>query len=176
MQITVKNTAGKPITLEGFSMLYVYARSAENLRDHRHVTSLLQRVSANRYGLLYKPTMVFNEKGHCLNTTGYFVYGCLHQGKKKYLPQRKISDFNYLVSGKGSIAAAKMLAERVLNTRKDVITQGVENAAVLVFPRITLKRLTRLGDRSPRSKKGTFSRRSRRVPTATRRRSKPGIG
>ena len=139
MTIQVKNTAKKPVTMDGFSLIYVYARSAENLRDHRHVTSLLQRVSSDRYGLVYQPTMVFNEKGHKVNETMYFVYGALEAAKKVHLPRLRISDYDSIVSKDVSYADTHKLAERVFAATKNILKQGCENCAVLVFPQVRLK-------------------------------------
>jgi len=139
MQITVTNTRPKPLSLQGFSLMYVYARSAENLRDHRHVTSLLQRTAAHTYGLTYKPTMVFNEKGHRLNTTQYFVLGTLKHGKKTVAPCCKIADLDYVTAQAAGFHDTKNIAKQVLGTKGNRIKQGVENAAVLVFPSVTLR-------------------------------------
>lgn len=60
----------------------IYGRSADNSRDHRHVTSLLHRIQTQKYGVLVKPTMSFDERGHRENTFLYFTLGVTGEGKK----------------------------------------------------------------------------------------------
>ena len=42
----------------------IYGRSADNIRDHRHVTSLLNEIRTTEYGVYVKPTLSFDERGH----------------------------------------------------------------------------------------------------------------
>ena len=60
----------------------VYGRSADNLRDHRHVTSLLHRIRTTDYGVEVTPVLSFDERGHQKNSTTYFVYGSDENGEK----------------------------------------------------------------------------------------------
>ncbi|UCD15824.1 MAG: cellobiose phosphorylase [Candidatus Omnitrophota bacterium] len=75
MWVKVTNKSANPIKITPTSFIPLYGRAEKNLRDHRHVSSLLNRVSLNKYGIFLKPTMIFNEKGHKLNKTTYFVLG-----------------------------------------------------------------------------------------------------
>jgi cellobiose phosphorylase len=43
MRVTLKNTGSETLTLTPTAAIPIYGRSADNLRDHRHVTSLLHR-------------------------------------------------------------------------------------------------------------------------------------
>ena len=43
MQVTLTNLGAEPLTLTPIAAIPLYGRSADNLRDHRHVTSLLHR-------------------------------------------------------------------------------------------------------------------------------------
>jgi cellobiose phosphorylase len=49
----------------------IYARSADNLRDHRHVTSLLNQIEVHDHAILVTPTLSFDERGHTVNHTTY---------------------------------------------------------------------------------------------------------
>ena len=60
----------------------IYGRSADNLRDHRHVTSLLHRIQVTEEGVLVKPTMSFDERGHQKNERIYYVLGASGDGEK----------------------------------------------------------------------------------------------
>ncbi|MCU0650935.1 MAG: cellobiose phosphorylase, partial [Candidatus Omnitrophica bacterium] len=75
MQISVSNNGKKPVEITATSFIPLFGRSEKNLRDHRHVSSLLNRIELNKYGIFLKPTMVFDEKGHSINNTIYYCQG-----------------------------------------------------------------------------------------------------
>ncbi len=81
MMVEVKNVSKKAIKMTATSAIPLFGRSADNLRDHRHVTSLLNRVRKETYGLCLTPTMSFNERGHRLNETSYYVVGVDGEGE-----------------------------------------------------------------------------------------------
>lgn len=60
----------------------MYGRSADNIRDHRHVTSLLHRTKVTEYGVTITPTLTFDERGHKKNTMTYYVLGEDENGHK----------------------------------------------------------------------------------------------
>ena len=80
MRVKVKNKSGKDIKIIPTSFIPLYGRSEKCLRDHRHVTSLLNRVYLGKQGIYLKPTMVFDENGHKANETTYFVLGFENEG------------------------------------------------------------------------------------------------
>ncbi len=49
MQVTLTNSGDEPLTITPTAAIPIYGRSADNLRDHRHVTSLLHRVRTVRH-------------------------------------------------------------------------------------------------------------------------------
>lgn len=75
MRITLKNTGTAPLALTPTAAIPIYGRSADNLRDHRHVTSLLQRTTCTTNGVIVRPTLSFDERGHTVNTLAYAVLG-----------------------------------------------------------------------------------------------------
>ncbi len=75
MRIKVKNISRRRILIEPASFIPLYGRSEKNLRDHRHVSSLLNRVRLDKFGICLKPSMVFDEKGHKLNRSIYYCRG-----------------------------------------------------------------------------------------------------
>lgn len=81
MKVIVTNTAKEHIKLTPTAAIPVYGRSADNIRDHRHVTSLLHRISTNAYGVLVKPALSFDERGHKTNNVIYSVQGTEDNGK-----------------------------------------------------------------------------------------------
>ncbi len=75
MQVTLTNMTDRPLTLTPTAAIPIYGRSADNLRDHRHVTSLLHRIATHPYGVLVRPTLSFDERGHHPNSVTYGVLG-----------------------------------------------------------------------------------------------------
>lgn len=75
MRVRLRNKGKKEIRFTPTSFIPLYGRSEKCLRDHRHVTSLLNRVYLEKYGICLKPTMVFDENGHKANEAIYFVLG-----------------------------------------------------------------------------------------------------
>ncbi|MBL7131378.1 MAG: cellobiose phosphorylase [Candidatus Omnitrophica bacterium] len=75
MLIKLTNISGKNTEITATSAIPVFGRSADNLRDHRHVTSLLHRIKQDKYAVVVQPTMSFDERGHKINQTAYFVFG-----------------------------------------------------------------------------------------------------
>lgn len=75
MQVTLTNVSGQPRTIIPTAAIPLYGRSADNLRDHRHVTSLLHRIRTHKHGVLVRPTLSFDERGHQPNTITYAVLG-----------------------------------------------------------------------------------------------------
>jgi cellobiose phosphorylase len=66
---------GKAVKITPTSFIPLYGRSERNLRDHRHVSSLLNRIELKKYGIFLKPSMVFDESGHKVNKTTYYCLG-----------------------------------------------------------------------------------------------------
>jgi len=75
MQVTLTNIGDRPLNLTPTAAIPIYGRSAENLRDHRHVTSLLHRIRTSRHGVSVCPTLSFDERGHRPNLVTYAVLG-----------------------------------------------------------------------------------------------------
>lgn len=80
MYVTVKNESDADMELTAYAAVPIYGRSADNLRDHRHVTSLLHRIELTKNGVLVCPTMSFDERGHRTNERIYYVYATAGDG------------------------------------------------------------------------------------------------
>ena len=80
MIVRIINTSSRPQTIEGFAAIPIYGRSADNIRDHRNVTSMLHRIRVDENGVFVKPTMSFDERGHQLNHLTYYVTGIMEDG------------------------------------------------------------------------------------------------
>ncbi|KAA8999761.1 cellobiose phosphorylase [Paenibacillus spiritus] len=75
MKVTLTNTGDRPLTLTPTAAIPLYARSADDLRDHRQVTSLLHRIYTLPAGVEVQPTLSFDERGHRVNRMSYSVLG-----------------------------------------------------------------------------------------------------
>ena len=64
MQVEICNESKAARTITPVAAVPVYGRSADNIRDHRHVTSLLHRITVTTNGVCVRPTMSFDERGH----------------------------------------------------------------------------------------------------------------
>ena len=75
MQVKLTNVSSQELKFTPTAAIPIYARGANNLRDHRHVTSLLQRIKLDKFGVISKPTLAFDEAGHKPNKNYFFVLG-----------------------------------------------------------------------------------------------------
>ncbi|MRN53150.1 GH36-type glycosyl hydrolase domain-containing protein [Paenibacillus monticola] len=82
MRVTLTNTSGKELTLTPTAAVPLFARSADDLRDHRHVTSLLNRIYTSAHGVEVQPALSFDERGHRINHTSYGVFGAEGNGNE----------------------------------------------------------------------------------------------
>ena len=80
MYVTVQNISNTMQNLTPYAAVPIYGRSADNIRDHRNVTSMLHRIRTDRHGVFVCPTMSFDEKGHRPNSRIYYVMGCTGAG------------------------------------------------------------------------------------------------
>ncbi len=74
-KVEIKNISGIKQTITPTLAVPIYGRSASNIRDHRHVTSLLHRTFTLKDGVMVFPTLTFDERGHNKNEIFYGVLG-----------------------------------------------------------------------------------------------------
>lgn len=82
MKVTVTNISNEGKKITPTAAIPFYARSADNVRDHKHVTSLLHRIETTDYGVIVNPTLTFDERGHKKNTIVYGIVSAEDDGKK----------------------------------------------------------------------------------------------
>lgn len=75
MYVEIENKGSQACSFVPTAAIPLYGRSADNLRDHRHVTSLLHRAETIAEGVLVAPTLSFDERGHRKNEITYYVCG-----------------------------------------------------------------------------------------------------
>ncbi len=82
LYVETRNTGRTVKRITPVAAIPVFGRSADNIRDHRHVTSLLHRIKTTEYGVYVKPSLSFDERGHQKNNATYFVCGITGKGGK----------------------------------------------------------------------------------------------
>lgn len=75
MEVVISNESEDEIIFTPIAAIPVYGRSADNIRDHKQVTSLLHRIKTEQNGIIIHPTLAFDERGHQKNTMIYGVFG-----------------------------------------------------------------------------------------------------
>ncbi len=75
MLVEITNIGNETRTVTPTAAVPIFGRSADNIRDHRHVTSLLHRIKVTNKGVVVTPTLSFDERGHKRNSTSYYVMG-----------------------------------------------------------------------------------------------------
>lgn len=93
LSVTIENRSDAPQTLTAYAAIPIYGRSADNIRDHRNVTSMLHRIRTTEYGVLVRPTMSFDEKGHRPNDRIYYVLGATGSGRQPECFYPTVEDF-----------------------------------------------------------------------------------
>ncbi len=137
MQVKIKNTSDKSKRIEATSAIPIYGRSAENLRDHRHVTSLLNVIKTVKSGVEMTPTLSFDERGHQVNNLSYKVLGRCDQGND---PVGFIPVYEDFIGEGGSLTWPKSLIETEIELVKVGETiEGYEAVGALRFKSFDLK-------------------------------------
>lgn len=80
IRVRIKNESDHARKLALVTGIPIYGRSADNIRDHRNVTSMLHRISVTKNGVIVTPSMSFDEKGHRRNERSYYVAGSTGDG------------------------------------------------------------------------------------------------
>ena len=81
IQAELTNTGSENLKVRMVSAVPLYARSADNIRDHRDVTAMLNRLYTTEYGITVFPTFNFDERGHRLNDSTYGIFGKCGDGE-----------------------------------------------------------------------------------------------
>ncbi len=135
LQVTLTNLRDTPLTFRPVAAIPIYGRSADNLRDHRHVTSLLHRIRTQTYGVLVKPTLSFDERGHRRNTVTYAVLGVEEDGTAPVAFYPCVEDF---IGEGGSLDWPQALTEPLDGVPAVHALDGYEALGGLRFREVTL--------------------------------------
>lgn len=136
LHITVTNQSEDALELTAFAAIPIYGRSADNIRDHRNVTSMLHRIGTTENGVLVCPTMSFDEKGHRENAWIYYVMGCMGDGRTPDGFYPTVEDF--LGEG-GTFTHPRAVYERYPGVPAFKHAAGKEAMGAFRFPSVSLK-------------------------------------
>ena len=135
MLVTLENTSQKEVTLTPTAAIPLFGRSADNLRDHRHVTSLLNRVSTTEHGVILKPTLSFDERGHTVNDTLYCIFGAEGDGTA---PKGFFPSVDSFVGEEGSLESPVAVLHNLSPENSGITCDGREAMGGIRFNDITL--------------------------------------
>ena len=135
MYVKIRNTSDVDVTFTPVAAVPIYGRSADNLRDHRHVTSLLHRIYTTEEGVFVKPTLSFDERGHQVNDLTYFVTGLTGTEEKPVGFCPVVEDFT---GEGGSYYQPKSIVENAEYDASGKEYAGYEAIGALKFHKITL--------------------------------------
>ncbi len=138
MKVTVRNTSKKEVTFTPTFALPVFGRSLANKHDHEHVTALLHRTKQIAQGILIEPTMNFNEEGHKVCHTVYFVMGQEGSGAK---PVGSFPTAESFYGEAGNISMPQAVVDQLKPKKlSDDEMQGKEVVGALRFKEARLKK------------------------------------
>ena len=136
MEVQITNTGAVSQKVTGIAAIPIYGRSADNIRDHRNVTSMLHRIKTTDHGVLVKPTMSFDEKGHRENRKIYYVLGSAGTGEKPAAFYPTVEGF--LGEG-GTFLKPRAVYEGAEGLPAGTKVNGREAMGGIRFPAVTLE-------------------------------------
>lgn len=135
MKVRITNVnKNDSIKFSPLAAIPIYGRSAESLRDHRHVTSLLNRIKVTDFGVTSRPGVKFDERGHKINLITYYVYGF---GPKNISPCAIFPTVENFIGEGGSFQKPRAVFEKTPPDKNDL--DGKDAMGALKFPAVNLK-------------------------------------
>ncbi len=139
--VTLTNT-GADKELDIIPSFPIYGRSADNIRDHRHVTSLLSRTKVTDKGMIDHPTFSFDERGHRLCDAFYFAEGYMEGGELPIEFYPVLDDF--IGSGTPDWPESVVNKDKAVAFHPGDSVNGQEIAGAFRFKTVKLKSQTSL--------------------------------
>lgn len=133
MMVTLENNGTNPLTITPTAAIPIFARGADHIRDHRHVTSLLNRIQVTDDGVTVTPAMSFDERGHHPNFRSYGVYGRGEDGTRMEGAFPVLEEFT---GEEGSLICPEAVAVEGKKSPSlpGTFTEGYEAMGALKFP------------------------------------------
>lgn len=116
MVVKITNTGSARLRITPTAAVPIFGRSADNLRDHHHVTSLLHRIVPHSAGVVVRPTMSFDERGHKIND---ILYGVLAVTGAGDFPEGSFSSAQDFIGEGGSFEAPRAILDNAPVPQKD---------------------------------------------------------
>ncbi len=135
MHVSLMNIGDSDQTITPIAAIPIYARSADNIRDHRHVTSLLNRITTTQNAVIVKPTLSFDERGHRENENYYFVCGMSGTGDQ---PESFYPEVEGFLGEGGSFLHPLAVYGEVKPVGAGAYLEGKEAMGGILFPQISL--------------------------------------
>ncbi len=136
MLVNITNIGSSPYSLTPTAAIPLYGRSADNIRDHRNVTSMLHRIETTERGVILNPTLTFDERGHQKNTIVYGVFGSTGEGKAPIGFYPVVEEF---IGDGGSFECPKAIHAGVKPVEAGFRRDGYEALGGIAFPEIILE-------------------------------------
>lgn len=136
MYVEIANTGDKEVRFVPVAAIPIYGRSADNIRDHRHVTSLLHRIRMTECGVEVTPTLSFDERGHRKNTRTYFVCGYSGNGSAPIAFYPTVSAF---IDEGGSLEQPGAVVRNLPGVPANTCVDGQEALGGLRFAEVRLE-------------------------------------
>lgn len=136
MFVEIMNTGSESIRFSPVAAIPIYGRSADNIRDHRHVTSLLHRIRTTEHGVYIRPTLSFDERGHQTNNLTYFVCGITGDGEQ---PEGFYPIVENFIGDGGTFTRPRALLESASSTKAGSTAEGKEALGGIRFHTVELE-------------------------------------
>lgn len=136
MRVELTNCGDRQIAFVPTAAVPIYGRSADNLRDHRHVTSLLHRIQVRKEGVVVTPTLSFDERGHRINRVSYYVCGMTGDGR---MPETFFPTVEAFLGEGGRYTSPRAVIENWPGVPAGTAIDGKEAVGGLKFARTVLE-------------------------------------
>ena len=137
IKLEVTNLSEMPVEFNTFYSVALYGRTTENLRDHRDVSTLCNRLIANPYGVVLHPIMIHDERRAYQNPTKYFVLGYHDTGRRALGGWGRMYDY---IGENGSMEAPEAVYSNKTPRRfEDMEMTGEEAVGAVKFDAAILK-------------------------------------
>lgn len=136
MHVTIQNESEEAVCFTPYAAIPVYGRSADNLRDHRNVTSMLHRIYTTEDTIMVCPTMSFDEKGHRENHMIYYVSGWNECGEKPEAFYPTVEDY---VGEGGTYTHPRAVYEQTKGVPSGTFAAGKEAMGAFRFKKVSLE-------------------------------------
>ncbi len=136
MLVEIENTGKDAVTFVATPASPIFGRSADNVRDHRQVTSMFSEIDVVTHGVIVKGRIHHDEHGHRPNKTSYTT---LAFGQNGEAPNEIWSNERVFIGDGGTLDNPEAVALNLTAPKVgDYIKDGVEAIAAMRFSPITL--------------------------------------